>query len=185
MMQFERQVDWITWLDQNHASATGVWLRLAKTSSGIASVSYSEALDVALCYGWIDGQKKSCDETTWLQKFTPRGERSIWSRINRGKAQELIRNGQMKPAGLQAIQRAQQNGRWETAYDSPSQASMPSDLQAALDKNAEAKTFFATLNSQNRYAILHRIQTAKKAETRAARIEQFIRMLEKHEKLYE
>ena len=184
MMQFKRQEDWTTWLDQHHASSTGVWLKLAKTSSEIASVSYAEALDVALCYGWIDGQKKSYDETTWLQKFTPRGERSIWSRINREKAQELIRNGQMKPAGLQAIQRAQQNGRWEAAYDSPSRASVPSDLQAALDENAEAKAFFVTLNSQNRYAILHRIQTAKKVETRAARIEQFIRMLEKHEKLY-
>jgi uncharacterized protein YdeI (YjbR/CyaY-like superfamily) len=184
MMQFKRQEDWITWLDQNHASTTGVWLRLAKTSSGIASVSYSEALDVALCYGWIDGQKKSYDETTWLQKFTPRGERSIWSRINREKAEELIRNGKMKPAGLQAIQRAQQNGRWEAAYDSSSRASVPSDLQAALDENADAKAFFATLNNQNRYTILHRLQTAKKAETRAARIEKFIRMLEKHEKLY-
>jgi uncharacterized protein YdeI (YjbR/CyaY-like superfamily) len=184
MMQFKRQEDWTSWLDKNHTSSTGVWLRLAKTSSEIASVSYAEALDVALCYGWIDGQKKSYDKATWLQKFTPRGERSIWSRINREKAEELIRNGQMKPAGLQAIQRAQQDGRWETAYDSPSQASVPSDLQAALDKNAEAKAFFATLNSQNRYAILYRIQTAKKAETRAARIEQFIHILEKHEKLH-
>ena len=147
-------------------------------------MSYAEALEVALCYGWIDGQKKSYDEATWLQKFTPRGHRSIWSKINREKAEELIRNGQMKPAGLQAIKRAKQNGRWEAAYDSPSQASVPDDFQAALDKNSTAKAFFAALNRQNRYAILFRLQTAKKAETRTKRIEQFIRMLAKHEKLY-
>ena len=184
VMHFKRQKNWTAWLDKNHASSSGVWLRIAKTSSVIASVSYAEALETALCYGWIDGQKKSYDEVTWLQKFTPRGERSIWSKINRGKAEELIGRGQMKPAGLEAVERARQNGRWEAAYDSPGRASVPSDLQAALDKNAKAKDFFATLNSQNRYAILHRVQTAKKAETRARRIEQFVRMLEKHEKLY-
>jgi uncharacterized protein YdeI (YjbR/CyaY-like superfamily) len=184
MLPFKRQKDWAAWLAQNHLSSTGVWLRLAKTSSGIASVSYTEALEVALCYGWIDGQKKTYDEATWLQKFTPRGPGSIWSKINREKAEELIRNGQLKPAGLQAIQRAKQNGRWEAAYDSPSQAGVPGDFQAALDKSATAKAFFATLNRQNRYAILFRLQTAKKAETRTKRIEQFIRMLAKHEKLY-
>jgi uncharacterized protein YdeI (YjbR/CyaY-like superfamily) len=184
IMQFKGQKAWTAWLDKNHAASSGVWLRIAKTSSDIASVSYAEALEAALCYGWIDGQKKSYDATTWLQKFTPRGERSIWSKINREKAEALIRNGRMKPAGLQAVERAQQNGRWEAAYDSPGQASVPSDLQVALDKNAKAKAFFATLNSQNRYAVLHRLQTAKKAETRAKRIEQFIRMFAKHEKLY-
>ena len=184
IMQFKSQKAWTAWLDKNHAASSGVWLRIAKTSSDIASVSYAEALEAALCYGWIDGQKKSYDATTWLQKFTPRGERSIWSKINREKAEALIRNGRMKPAGLQAVERAQQNGRWEAAYDSPGQASVPSDLQVALDKNAKAKAFFATLNSQNRYAVLHRLQTAKKAETRAKRIEQSIRMFAKHEKLY-
>ena len=161
-----------------------MWLRIARTSSAIASVSYAEALEVALCYGWIDGQRKSCDAGTYLQKFTSRGPRSIWSKINREKAETLIRSGRMKPAGLQAVQRARENGRWSAAYDSPSQARVPADLQAALDTHPKAKAFFATLNSQNRYAILHRIQTAKKADTRARRIERFVRMLEQHETLH-
>ncbi len=175
---------WEAWLDKNHATSSGVWLKLAKTSSGVASVSYAEALEVGLCYGWIDGQTKSHDESSWLQKFTPRGVKSIWSKINREKAEALIKSGHMKPAGLQAVERAKQNGRWTAAYDSPKSASVPSDFQAALDKTAKAKAFFATLNSRNRYAILFRIQTAKKAETRIKRIEEFIRMLEKNEKLY-
>ena len=181
---FEDQKDWAVWLDQNHTTSSGLWLRLAKKASGLKSVTYDEALEVALCHGWIDGQKKSYDESSWLQKFTLRGVRSIWSKINREKAQKLIESGQMKPAGLKAVEAAKQDGRWEAAYDSPSEATVPSDFQAELDRNAQAKAFFAMLNSQNRYAILFRIQTAKKAETRTKRIEQFIRMLEKHEKLY-
>jgi len=184
IMEFKGQKEWTKWLEKNHTSSAGVWLRIAKASSGITLVSYAQAVEVALCYGWIDSQAKSYDEASWLQKFTLRGERSIWSKINQQKVKELIRNGQMKPAGLEAVQRAKQNGRWKAAYDSPSKASVPSDLQVALDKNKKAKAFFATLNSKNRYAILHRIQTAKKPETRAKRIEQFTSMLEKHEKLY-
>jgi len=184
VMLFEHQQDWAAWLDENHAVSSGVWLRIAKKASGIASVSYDEALEAALCYGWIGGQKKSYDESSWLQKFTPRGAKSIWSKINREKAQELIRNGKMKPAGLTAVERARQDGRWDAAYDSQSRAGVPDDFQAALDQNAQAQAFFATLDSRNRYAILFRIQTAKKAETRAKRIEQFIRMLEQHETLY-
>lgn len=184
IVQLKGPEDWTAWLDENHASLKGVWLRLARKSSGIPSVTYAEAVDVALRYGWIDGQSRSYDETTWLQKFTPRGDRSVWSKINRARAEELILSGEMKPAGLQAVQRAQQNGRWDAAYDSPSQSSVPADLQAALDANEAAKTFFATLDSQNRYAILHRIQLVKKAETRAKRIEQFIQMLEKNEKVH-
>ena len=184
ILQVKDQQDWAAWLDENHASLKGVWLRLAKKSSGILSVTYAEAVDAALRYGWIDGQSKKYDDVTWLQKFTPRGDRSVWSKINREKAEEMIRNGQMKPAGLRAVQRAQQNGRWDAAYDAPSQAVVPDDLQAVLDANVKAKTFFATLNSQNRYAILHRIQLVKKAETRVKRIEQFIQMLEKNEKVY-
>jgi uncharacterized protein YdeI (YjbR/CyaY-like superfamily) len=137
-----------------------------------------------LCYGWIDGQKKSYDKSSWLQKFTPRGAKSIWSKINREKVERLIESGQMKPAGLKAVEAAKQDGRWEAAYDSFSSATVPDDFQAELDKNGEAKAFFATLNRQNKYAILFRIQTAKKAETRAKRIRQFIEMLEKKEKLY-
>ncbi|MCI0390819.1 MAG: YdeI/OmpD-associated family protein [Acidobacteria bacterium] len=172
------------WLDKNHTASSGVWLRLAKKTSGIKSVSYNEAVEAALCYGWIDGQKKSYDETTWLQKFTPRGVKSIWSKINKEKATQLIESGQMKPSGLKAIENAKQNGRWDEAYDSQSGATVPSDFQTALDRNAKAKAFFATLDSLNRYAILFRIQTAKKAETRTKRIEKFILMLEKKEKIY-
>jgi len=184
VMSFKRARDWAAWLDKHHATSSGVWLMLAKKATGILSVSYDEALEVALCYGWIDAQKKSHDELSWLQKFTPRGAKSIWSKVNREKAEELVRRGKMKPAGLKAVESAKQNGRWDTAYDSPSRATMPSDFQAALDRSAEAKAFFATLDGRNRYAILFRIQTAKKAETRAKRIQQFIGMLEKKEKLY-
>ena len=181
---FEDQAVWAAWLAANHAESPGLWLRHAKKASGLASVSYAEALDVALCYGWIDGQKKSFDQASWLQKWTPRGAKSIWSKINREKVLKLIERGQMKPAGMAAVERAKQDGRWDAAYDSHSTATVPSDLQAALDSNAEAGAFFATLNSTNRYAILFRIQTAKKAETRAKRIQEFIGMLARHEKLH-
>lgn len=181
---FEHRQAWADWLDENHAASPGIWLRIAKKASGIASISYDEAVEVALCYGWIDGQKKPYDESSWLQKFTPRGAKSVWSKINRGKVEALIESGQMKPAGLKAVESAKQDGRWDAAYDSPSTATVPDDFQAELNRNPQAGAFFATLNSTNRYAILWRIQTAKKAETRAKRIQDFIRMLEKHEKLY-
>lgn len=161
-----------------------MWLRLAKAASGTPSVSYSEAVEVALCYGWIDGQKKGESENTWLQKFTPRAKRSIWSKINREKALALIERGQMKPAGLKEIERAKEDGRWDAAYDSSSTATVPGDLQAALDKNARAAAFFATLDRGNRYAILFRIHTARKPETRAKRIQQFIEMLARNEKVH-
>ncbi len=144
----------------------------------------TDALEVALCYGWIDGQSKGVDALSWLQKFTPRGPRSIWSKINREKVEALIESGAMRPAGLAAIEQAKQNGRWDAAYDGPRTAEVPSDLQAALDRNAKAAAFFTTLSSRNRYAILFRIHHAKKAETRARRIAQFVSMLEKHETLY-
>jgi uncharacterized protein YdeI (YjbR/CyaY-like superfamily) len=181
---FERPRDWDAWLDESHASSPGVWLRLAKKGAGLQSVTYAEALEVALCHGWIDGQKKAYDDSSWLQKFTPRGPSSIWSKVNREKAEALIRDGRMKPAGLQAMERAKSNGRWDAAYDSAGAATVPDDLQAALDRNPKAKAFFATLTGNNRYAILFRTQTAKKAETRARRIQQFVEMLERHEKIY-
>ena len=184
VLPFERQKDWAVWLEKNHATSSGVWIKLARKASGIKSVTYDEALEVALCYGWIDGQRKSHDETSFLQKFTPRGPRSIWSKINTEKAKRLIDGGKMKPAGLKAVESARQDGRWDAAYASQSKAVTPDDLQAELDRNAKAKAFFATLDSRNRYAILHRIHTAKKADTRARRIEQFVRMLEKKEKIY-
>ena len=184
IMLFEHQEAWAAWLEPNHADSRGLWLQHAKKAADLASVSYAEALDVALCYGWIDGQKKSYDESSWLQKWTPRGAKSIWSKINREKVLKLIEHGQMKPAGLKAIEQAQQDGRWAAAYDSSSTSIVPEDFQLALDSNAPAKAFFATLTRVNRYAILFRIQTTKKAETRAKRIQQFIQMLENHETVH-
>ena len=184
ILLFEHPKAWATWLGKNHATSSGLWLRLAKKASRVQSLTYSEALEVALCYGWIDAQKKSESENTWLQKFTPRSKKSIWSRINREKALALIQAGEMKPAGLKAIECAKADGRWDAAYDSPSRATVPPDLQAALDRNARAKDFFATLDGANRYAVLFRIQTAKKTDTRAKRIDRFIKMLENKEKLH-
>src|SRR5262245_47011727 len=135
---FEQPKEWAAWLDENHTTSSGPWLRLAKKGSGIPSVTYNEALEVALCYGWIDGLKNSYDEISWLQKFTPRGAKSIWSKINRGKVEELIKNGQMKPAGLAEVERAKQDGRWDAAYDSQSRATVTDDFQAALDKKEKA-----------------------------------------------
>ena len=181
---FKDDAAWEAWLAKQHARSAGLWLRIAKAASPVKSVSYAEALDVALCYGWIDGQKKACDDKTWLQKFTPRGKRSVWSKINREKVQRLVESGRMQPAGLEAVDRAKANGQWDSAYDSHRTAAVPDDLQRALDGCPEAKAFFATLNSANRYAILYRIQTVKRAETRARKIEQFVAMLERHEVIH-
>ena len=183
-VSFENKKKWADWLAKQHDKSAGVWLKLAKKDSGISSVTYEEALDVALCYGWIDGQKKGFDDKYWLQKFTSRGAKSIWSKINTEKAERLIASGEMKPTGLKAIEAAKQDGRWHAAYASQKNISVSEDFQAALDKNEKARVFFATLNRVNRYAILFRIQTAKKAETRAKRIQQFVEMLESGEKLY-
>jgi uncharacterized protein YdeI (YjbR/CyaY-like superfamily) len=182
--RFEQKADWAAWLEDNHATSPGIWLNFAKKGSTIESVSYYEAVEVALCYGWIDSRAKGFDESSWLQKYSPRRAKSIWSKINRKKAEELIEAGRMKPAGMAAIEAAKADGRWDAAYDSPGTSAVPEDLQVELDKNPRAKSFFETLDSRNRYAFLHRIQTAKKAETRAKRIQQFIQMLEKNEKLY-
>jgi uncharacterized protein YdeI (YjbR/CyaY-like superfamily) len=184
ILPFENQATWEAWLEQNHAASRGVWMQLAKKGAGIPTVTYVEAVEAALCYGWIDGQSRSQDEKTYLQKFTPRSKRSIWSKINVERALKLIEAGRMKPAGLAEIQRAQADGRWEAAYDSPKNSSIPEDLQAALDRSPKAQAFFNTLNSQNRYAILHRLQTAVKPETRQRRLEKFIQMLENNERLH-
>ena len=183
-VRFARKSDWEKWLDRNHAISSGLWLRLAKKGSPTPSVTYAEALEAALCYGWIDAHKKGESETAWLQQFTPRRSRSIWSKINRQKALALIEAGRMKPAGLREVERARQDGRWEAAYDSQKNAAVPADLQAALDRNPRAQAFFTTLDSANRYAVLFRIHTARKAGTRAQRIERFVEMLGKHEKLH-
>jgi uncharacterized protein YdeI (YjbR/CyaY-like superfamily) len=184
ILHFEQPSHWASWLDENHASSPGVWLQFAKKGADAPSVSYDEAIAVALCFGWIDGQKKAHSDRFWLQKFTRRSARSVWSKINRDKALALVKAGKMKPAGLEEIERAKRDGRWDAAYDSSSKATMPTDFQSALDGNARAKAFFGTLDSRNRYAVLFRIQTARKAETRAQRISQFVLMLERHEKIH-
>ena len=184
ILPFESKKKFAAWLARQHDKSTGVWLKLAKKNTVIPSVTYEEALDVALCYGWIDGQKGSFDESYWLQKFTPRGPKSIWSKINTEKVERLIASGDMKPAGLKAIELAKQDGRWDAAYASQKNISVPQDFQSALDKNKKAKEFFATLKSSERYAFLFRIHNVKRTETRARKIQQFVEMLERHEKLH-
>jgi uncharacterized protein YdeI (YjbR/CyaY-like superfamily) len=175
---------WGAWLEENHATSDGLWLKFARKGSGIETVSFAEALDVALCYGWIDSQAGAFDERYWLQRFTPRRPRSKWSKRNRARATKLIEEGRMKPAGLREVERARADGRWEAAYDAQSTATVPEDFRRELEKNEEAREFFATLNSQNRYAILHRIQDARRPETRARRIEKYVTMLRDQKKLY-
>ena len=184
IMTFETPQSWEAWLAVYHADSKGIWLKIAKKETGIASISYAEALESAICYGWIDGQKASFDTQYWLQKFTPRSPKSIWSKVNCDKATALIASGRMQPAGMQQVERAQADGRWEAAYESQSKITVPPDLQSELDKNQQAKDFFNTLDSANRYAILFRIQTAKKPETRTARIQKFIEMLSNNEKIH-
>ena len=185
VLPFDSKKQWAGWLARQHDKSTGIWLKLAKKDSGIPSVTYEEALDAALCYGWIDGQKKGFDDKYWLQKFTPRGAKSIWSRVNTEKAERLIASGEMKPAGLKAIETAKQDGRWDAAYASQKNISIPDDFQSALGQNLKAKSFFDGLKSAQRYSFLFRLQTAKKPETRAKRIQQFIEMLEKGETIHE
>ncbi len=184
LLLFKTPTAWATWLAKHHDKSTGLWLRLAKKDSGCKSITYPEALEVALCHGWIDGQKKGEDEQYWQQRFTRRGARSIWSKINRDKALALIEQGLMKPAGQREVDRAQADGRWDAAYEGQAKATVPPDLQAALDANKTALAFFATLDSVNRYAILFRTHNAKKAETRAKRIAQYVDMLARHEKIH-
>jgi uncharacterized protein YdeI (YjbR/CyaY-like superfamily) len=172
------------WLSAHHASQPGVWLRIAKAASPLRSVTYAEALDVALCFGWIDGQKRSHDADSFLQKFTPRQKRSPWSKRNREHVARLVAAGEMHPAGLAAVEAAKADGRWDRAYDSPGRATVPDDFRAALDEHPAAKAFFETLKGRNRYAILYRIQTAVKPETRARRIAEFVAMLRRRETLH-
>ena len=181
---FEDPAEWEKWLTRNAAKSAGVWLRLAKKGSALRSLTYAEALDVALCHGWIDGQKRPENADAYLTKFTPRGKRSIWSKINCQKAEALSASGRMKAGGLAEMERAREDGRWGRAYDSPGNAAVPEDLQAALDRNPAAKEFFLTLERRNSYAILFRIQTVKKAETRTRKIEEFIAMLTRREKIH-
>ncbi len=181
---FTTQDAWAGWLEKNHRRSPGLWLRLGKKGAVLKSVTYGEALEVALCYGWIDGQKRGESEDAWLQRFLPRSANSIWSKINRNKAAALIAGGRMQAAGLEAVEAAKKAGRWDAAYDSPKSARVPEDFQAALNASPRAQEFFHALDGANRYAVLFRIQTVKKAETRARKIREFIEMLERQEKIH-
>ena len=182
---FATQEDWAAWLEKNHRKAGGLWLRLAKKGSTLRSVRYQEALEIALCYGWIDGQKRGENDEAWLQRFLPRSARSIWSKINRDRAAALIASRRMKAAGVEAVEAAKKDGRWSAAYDSPKGAKIPPDFQAGLNASPRASEFFLSLDGANRYAILFRIQTVKKAETRARKIRHFVEMLERGERIHE
>jgi uncharacterized protein YdeI (YjbR/CyaY-like superfamily) len=184
IVSFERVKEWETWIAKHHRSSSGVWIRMAKKSSGVQSIDHPEALDVALCYGWIDGTRKGESDTTFLQKFCPRAKRSTWSKINREKVQALIDAGRMKPAGLAEIERAKQDGRWDAAYDSQRNMQVPPDLEAALVAKPRAKAEFEKLDSRNRFAVLFRTHQAKKPETRAKRIAEFVAMLARGERIY-
>lgn len=184
VIAFATQADFETWLAQHHEEPAGLWIKIARKASGIQSITHPEALDVALCYGWIDGLRRSFDDDYFVQKFTPRRKRSKWSKVNREKVATLIEQGRMQPAGLREIEAAKADGRWDAAYDSPSKIAVPDDLQVHLDAHPQAKAFFESLDSRNRYAILYRIHDAKRPETRARRIEQFVTMLIDGEKLY-
>ncbi len=166
------------WLEKNHATCPGIWLCFAKKDSGLASVKPQEAVEAAICYGWIDGQIRPKDDRTYLVRYGPRAKRSIWSKINRERVPALMEQGRMRPAGMREVERAQQDGRWDAAYDSARTSTVPPDLAAALAGDPAAQEFFTQLSGQNRYAILFRLQTAKKAETRARRLAQFLVMLQ-------
>ena len=181
IVTFRSRRAWARWLAANHEKRDGVWLRFFKKASNVSSVSYAEALEEALCYGWIDGQVKKYDADSYVQKFTPRRKGSVWSKLNVARATKLIEAGRMAPAGLRQVEAARQDGRWDDAYDSPSRSTMPDDLEAALAKNKKARAFFDTLNKTNRYAITWRLQTARKRETRERRLKAIIAMLAKRE----
>jgi uncharacterized protein YdeI (YjbR/CyaY-like superfamily) len=172
------------WLEDEHASSDGLWLKIAKKGSGVESVSYAEALTIALCFGWIDSQKRGFDDKYFLQRFTPRRPRGRWSRINREKAEELVEAGRMRPPGLAQVEAAKADGRWEAAYEGQRTAEVPPDLQRELDARPVAREFFATLDSANRYAIVYRLDEAKKQETRERRLRKFVEMLERGEKIH-
>ena len=184
IQQFKTVHAFETWLAKNYASSNGLWIKLFKKKSAKKTITYGEALDVALCYGWIDGQKKSIDNEAWLQKFGPRRPKSIWSKVNIGHVERLISEGRMKPAGLAAIDKAKTDGRWQKAYDSPANMTIPEDFLNELSKNKKAEAFFKTLNKTNLFSIGFRLQTAKKHETREKRMKEIVTMLAKGEKFH-
>lgn len=182
MLAFASAAEWEAWLAAADRSSDGLWIKLAKRGAGVPSVSFAEALEVALCYGWIDSQAAGYDDRFYLQRFTPRRKRSKWSQINRNRATELIAQGRMKPAGLEQVELAKADGRWDAAYASPANATVPDDLQAALDADPKAAETFAGLSASQRYGVLYRLDDAKRPETRARRLEQFLARLSAGEK---
>jgi uncharacterized protein YdeI (YjbR/CyaY-like superfamily) len=185
IMLFESEMAWEHWLEENHARSDGFWMKIAKKGADTTTVNYAEALTVALCFGWIDGQKNKFDEAYWLQKFTPRRPKSKWSQVNCDKVTELIAQGRMRASGLAEVEKAQQDGRWDDAYPPQSKATIPEDLQQALDENPQAQASFDTLKSQDRYAILYRLHNTKKPETRQKRIAELIAMLASDQNIYD
>jgi uncharacterized protein YdeI (YjbR/CyaY-like superfamily) len=184
VIAFASAEEWSAWLDRHAEQSAGLWVRFARSGSGIPSVTHAEVLEEAIRHGWIDGQRRRLDDRWWLQRFGPRSRRSTWSKVNRATAERLIAEGRMTPAGVREVERARADGRWDAAYDPPSAAQVPDDLAAAFDRRPEAREFFATLDSRNRYAVLYRIQTAKRPETRVRRIETFVEMLARGETLH-
>jgi uncharacterized protein YdeI (YjbR/CyaY-like superfamily) len=182
---FSTQAAWRKWLEANHSKSPGIWLRVAKKGSPRKCVTYQEAVEVALCFGWIDGRMRSVDDRHFVQSFTPRRRKSRWSKINRDKAEALIEAGRMRPAGLRAIEEARADGRWDAAYTSSAEIQVPADLKRALRGKPDAKAFFEGLSKSNRYAVLYQIEEAKKPETRVRRIERFVKMFEEGRKPYE
>jgi uncharacterized protein YdeI (YjbR/CyaY-like superfamily) len=181
---FSTAAAWQDWLAEHHGAADGLWLKFAKKNAPEQTLTFAEALDVALCFGWIDAQIRGLDDAFWVKRFTPRRPGSRWSKINTQKAEELIAAGRMRPAGLAEVEKAKADGRWDVAYAGSRTITVPDDLAAALAANPEAAAFFATLNSQNRYAILHRIGAVKRPETRVRKIAQYVQMLAEHKKLH-
>ena len=180
---FETEQNFINWLEEN-VGKTGLWIRIAKKNSGIVSITYEQAVEVALCFGWIDGLKKTYDEKTWIQRFSPRKPASQWSKINKEKALKLIEAGKMQPSGFATIEISKNKGTWENAYDSQKNKKVPDELQAELDKNPDAAEFFNSLNSVNKYAIIYRLQVSRNPEIRAKKLAQFVEMLKRKEKLH-
>lgn len=185
IQSFSSPKEWNTWLSDNFDSNhDGVWLRIYKKNSGVKTITYDEALEEALCFGWIDSLKKTYDESSWIQKFTPRRSKSIWSKRNREKVEKLIKEKRLKPSGLKEVEAAKKDGRWEKAYDSQSNMKIPKDFLVQLKKNKKAHEFFKSLNKSNHYAIAWRLQTAKKSETREKRMNQLLEMMENKQKLH-
>ena len=185
VVRFTTAAEFEAWLERNHDQSRGVWLQIAKKNACERSVTYPEAIEVALCFGWIDGQKRAHDDHHWLQRFAPRARRSRWSKINRDRAQQLIENGRMRPAGLAEVKRAQSDGRWDAAYHGQRTAEVPDDLARELDRDPAVASAFTQLDAQNRYSIIWRVNDAKRPETRARRITKYVDMLRRGDRIHE